>query len=218
MALMSGCGSTVRSPDALTAPQLHAAKEQEYRIQAGDGLEVKFFYNPELNEQIIVRPDGRISLQLIGDLMAAGLTPAELTSLLVEKYSPELAQPKITIFLRSFAGNKVFVDGEVNGPGLQDLTGPLTLRQSIARAGGLKETARTNEIVIIRQQPNAGRVVITADLKKVNDGSDMSQDLHLQPYDIVYVPKSPIANLNLWVNQYIRNVLPVMPTSFFTSM
>ena len=87
-------------------------------FRAGDQLEVKFFYNPELNEQVIVRPDGRISLQLANEIMVAGLTPLELTDLLKKKYSTEISKPEITIIVRTFTSQRVFVDGEVNRAGL----------------------------------------------------------------------------------------------------
>jgi len=187
---------------------------QEYRIQPGDSLDIKFFYNPELNEQqLLVRPDGRISLQLAPEIMAAGLTPAELTAALKERYATELAKPEITVIVRSISAGPrmVFVDGEVNRAGTFNLwlTGPLTVLQSLSLAGGLRDTARPYEIILIRRDANNRAAVQTVNIKKVLDGTDMGQDLILQPFDIVYVPKSPIANLNLWVEQYIRRNIPV---------
>ena len=184
---------------------------QEYRIQPGDLLDIKFFYNPELNEQLPVRPDGRISLQLAHEIMAAGLTPVELTAALKERYATELAKPEITVIVRSISAGPrmVFVDGEVNRAGTFNLTGPLTVLQSLSLAGGLRDTARSSEIILIRRDANNRAAVQTVNIKKVLDGTDMSQDLILQPFDIVYVPKSPIANLNLWVDQYIRKNIPI---------
>ena len=183
---------------------------QEYRIQPGDLLDIKFFYNPELNEQLPVRPDGRISLQLVQEIMAAGLTPAQLTAALKERYATELAKPEVTVIVRSVSltAKMVYVDGEVNRAGMFNLTGPLTVLQSLSLAGGLRDTARSSEIILIRRDPNNRAAVQTVNIKKVLDGTDMGQDLILQPFDIVYVPKSPIANLNQWVDQYIRKNMP----------
>lgn len=181
---------------------------QEYRIHSGDTLDVKFFYNPELNELVTVRPDGHISLQLVHDTNVAGLTPAELTQILRQKYKKDLAQPELSVMVRSFAGRKVFVDGEVNTPGAFDIVAPMTLRQSIAQAGGVKETARGKEIIVIRQNAVKGPVVMTANLEKINDGTGLAQDIIIAPSDIVYVPRSPIANVDLWVKQYIKDMLP----------
>jgi len=208
--LLAGCGPVVKNPVPVGRPGTIAPyPAQEYTINYGDQLDVKFFYNSELNEQIIVRPDGRIALQLIGEVSVVGLTPQQLTDLLKEKYSQELAKCELTVIVRNFGGNKVFVDGEVTSPGLQDIVGPMTLRQAIAKAGGVTKTARTNEIVVIRAASGTKPVVMTADINKVNDGTDMSQDFLVAPHDIVYVPRSPIANLNLWVEQYIKNMTPV---------
>ena len=87
-----------------------ATTEQEFKIQVGDELDIKFFYNAGLNEQVIVRPDGRISLQLVQEIVAAGLTPAELTNVLVEKYSGELQRPVITVIVRAFGAQIIYVD------------------------------------------------------------------------------------------------------------
>ena len=183
--------------------------EQEYRLQSGDTLDVKFFYNPELNEQVIIRPDGRISLQLVREVRAAGLTPEELTNLLIKKYASDLLNPEITVIVRSFGGQKVFVDGEVNRVGIVALAGPTTLMQLISQAGGLKETARVDEIIVIRHLPNGKYTIIPANVEKIIDGTDFNQNIVLQPFDIVHVPRSAIANVNIWVDQYIRKNVPI---------
>jgi protein involved in polysaccharide export with SLBB domain len=172
-------------------------------------MDIKFFYNPELNEQVTVRPDGRISLQLAHEIMAAGLTPAELTDLLTRTYSSEVDKPEITVIVRSFSGQMVYVDGEVNKPGMLNMIAPMTVLQSLSQAGGVKDTAKRDEIVIIRQGLDNKPVVLLMNMEKVIDGTETSQDLTLMPFDIVYVPKSNIANVNIWVDQYIRKNIPM---------
>jgi protein involved in polysaccharide export with SLBB domain len=88
-----------------------------YIIQPGDQLDIKFFYNPELNENVTVRPDGLISLQLVDEVHASGLTPAQLDDLLTQKYSRELKKPMVTVIMRSFTMQRVYVGGEVNRQG-----------------------------------------------------------------------------------------------------
>jgi len=184
---------------------------QEYRIQAGDQLDIKFYYNPELNELVTVRPDGRISLQLVHEIMAAGLTPAELTGVLKEKYAVEVKQPEITVIVRLFGGQQIYVGGEVNRPGAFNLIGSMTVLQSISLAEGLKDTARTKEMVIVRRGVDNKPLIMTINLKKVIDGTDMSQDIILKPFDIVFVPKSSVAEVNVWIDQYIRRNIPFQP-------
>ncbi len=185
--------------------------EQEYRINPGDQLDIKFFYNSELNESVTVRSDGRISLQLVGELVSAGMTPAQLSAQIKEKYAPVLVRPDVTVIVKESSGHKVFVDGEVNTPGVYDIIGPKTIRQSLAQAGGIKETARTKEILVIRQRKDQDPLIVAVNLESINSGADFSQNIVLAPYDIVYVPRSPIANADLWVKQYIRDLLPIMP-------
>ena len=174
-------------------------------------MDIKFFYNPELNEQVTVRPDGRISLQLAHEIMVAGLTPVELTDLLTGKYASELKKPEITVIVRSFGGQRVYVDGEVAKPGMVPLIGFTTVLHAISQAGGMKDTARRSQVVIIRRAEDNKPLVFQVDLEKVIESTDMSQDIPLKPFDIVYVPKSLIANVNQWVDQYVRKNLPVTP-------
>ncbi len=182
---------------------------QEYRIQVGDELGIKFFYNPDLNEEVVVRPDGRVSLQLIPEVVAAGKTPTMLGDEIAGLYSVELDQPAITVLVRSFSGQKIFVDGEVEKPGEFTLVGSLTVRQALARAEGAKETARLKEVYVIRRGGNGKPEVLVLNVAYGRDGTDSSQDLSLQPYDVVYVPRSRIANVNKWVDQYLRRNIPV---------
>lgn len=209
--LLSACAPAVRNPLPLEQLTAQAAKTplQEYRIQSGDLLDVKFYYNADLNEQITVRPDGRISLQLAGEIKAAGLTPAQLTDLLAKTYASELKNPAITVIVRSFSLQRIYVDGEVNKPGLVNLVAPTTVLQSISQAGGLKDTARTDEIILIRQGADNKFTATMLNLEKVLDGTDFKQDIALMPQDIIYVPKSHIANVNVWVDQYVRKNIPV---------
>jgi polysaccharide export outer membrane protein len=207
-ALFTSCSTAVRTAGGLTAPPESAVSVGDYRIQLGDALDIKFFYHPELNESVVVRPDGRISLQLVHEVQASGLTPEQLRKNLHDKYSNQISQPEIAVIVRSFTAQKVYVDGEVARPGLIPLTGSMTVLQSIASAGGLKDTAR-NEIILIRRGPENRPVSMLVNVGKAIDGSDLSQDLTLQAADIVYVPRSPIANVNLWVDQYIRKTIPI---------
>lgn len=182
---------------------------EQYLIQTGDILDIKFFYNPELNEQVTVRPDGRISLQLASEIPAAGLTPAQLTETLVKNYEKELANPGITVIVRSFSSQRIYVDGEVVKPGMVNLVGPMTVLQSIAEAGGFKDTAKTSQVLIIRKTEQSKPLAIAVNLDDVRKAADGSQDILLAPFDIVYVPKSAVANVNQFVDQYIRRNIPI---------
>jgi protein involved in polysaccharide export with SLBB domain len=219
--LLAACSPSVvvEQPTPLGAPGTEIglvgpSLSNEYIIQPGDLLELKFFYNPEMNDGMAVRPDGRISMQLIGEVMAAGRSPADLTRLLREKYDKELKNPEITVIVRSF-GSRIYVDGEVEKPGEFELLRPLTVMQAIARAEGLTDKA-WKEALVIRRIKGKEPLVMKLDLDAVLKGTDFGQDVGLVPFDIVYVPRSPIANVNLWVHQYIRANIPLTFGLFFT--
>jgi polysaccharide export outer membrane protein len=214
---VAACAPAARNSTPLQhqAAQLNPKTEQEYRIQVGDQLDIKFFYNPELNEQVTVRPDGRISLQLVHEVMVAGLTPAELNQLLSQKYAPELKKPEIAVIVRSFGAQRAYVDGEVTRPGMITLIGTVTVLQAISQAGGMKETARTSEVLIIRRSEFNKPIAFQVNLRKAIESGDTSHDIALQPSDIIYVPRSAIANVNVWVDQYIRRILPVSLSTGF---
>jgi protein involved in polysaccharide export with SLBB domain len=204
--LVFGCATqnaNVQETTALAAAQ----KPSPYIIQPGDELDIKFFYNPELNETVAVRPDGKISLQLIDEIQAASLQPSELDQTLTNLYSQELKKPVITVIVRSFTGQRVYVGGEVNTPGLITLPPGITPLQAVFQSGGFRETAQPAETLIIRKGSDNRPVPLRIDLAATMNGNGQGEDFKLQPDDIVYVPKSTIAKLNKFVNQYIEQLL-----------
>ncbi len=180
-----------------------------YTIHPRDQLDIKFYYNKELNESVTVRPDGNISLQLIHDVQAASLTTNELVSALKKKYSSHIVDPEISVIVRTFAVPQIFIDGQVANPGLVKMGQYMTILQAIASVGGLRETALGNDVLVIRRNNLNKPIIITVDVESARDGTDISQDIAMRPYDIVYVPKSAIANVNTWVDMYIRKNIPI---------
>jgi polysaccharide biosynthesis/export protein len=212
--LLTACApNSVRHPTPISQldqqARSYAQAPKEYIIEVGDTLDIKFMYNAELNELAIpVRPDGRISLQLAHDVPAAGLTPTQLRDLISEKFAAELKKPEIAVIVRNFGGQKIFIDGEVNYSGPIDFKGRLTLFQAISQARGLRETARLSNVIVIRKDFEGKPMAANLDLTKVINGTDFSQDIALMPYDIVYVPKSHIANWLKFVDEYINRSVP----------
>jgi polysaccharide export outer membrane protein len=205
--VLPGCGpkqAVIAPVGGLVAPTQDAP---EYRIQPGDQLDIKFFYNPELNEAVLVRSDGKISLQLIDDIQAAGLTPAELDQELTRLYAQELRKPVITVLVRASTGHRIYVGGEVGTPGLLTLVPRMTALQAVINAGGFRETARPGAVIVIRKGSDTRAVPIRVDLNPSLDGESAAGDIPLEPSDIVYVPKTFIAEANLFVNQYIERLL-----------
>ena len=207
--LLSGCASQQSNvaPEAAFLTASSSGEPAPYFIQPGDQLDIKFFYNPELNETLTVRPDGKISLQLVDEVQAAGLKPLQLDDELTKKYAQELKKPAITVIVKSFGGQRIFVGGEVNNQGLITIAGNMTPLQAVLNAGGFKETANPESAIIIRKGPGNKPVPIAMNLGDARQGKTGSADFLLQPDDIVYVPKSAIAKANKFVNQYIENLL-----------
>ena len=179
----------------------------EYIICQGDQLDIKFFYNPELNESVTVRPDGNISLQMLDDVRAAGQTPNQLDRFLTEAYSRELKKPVVTVIVKSFSAQRVYVGGEVKTEGLINLRSGMTPLQAIFEAGGFAETSAPEVAVLIRKGPKNEPIPILLDLEKALYGSGPAASMMLLPEDVIYVPKSGIALANKFVNQYIEKLL-----------
>jgi protein involved in polysaccharide export with SLBB domain len=167
--------------------------DEQYVIKPGDKLSIKFFFNPELNEQdLIVRPDGRISLQLIHEVEAASLTAPQLTHLLEKRYAGQLENPEIAVIVRSVREhNNVYVDGQVKSPGVFEIVGSLSVLQAVALANGfLADTAKKDEVTVIRRDRSGHPFVIKLDITAALSGEDLSQNIQLLPHDFVHVPRS----------------------------
>jgi polysaccharide export outer membrane protein len=212
----SGCFR--RMPESAGEPQwLLQPRPREYLLDIGDVLDIKLFYHPELNETgLVVRTDGKITAQLVGDVTAHGQTPTQLAAILVEAYRREgLLQPSVAILLRKSAGLRVFVTGEVANPGMIAHEGLLTLSQAIAQAGGSKATAEVRSIALLRDAGKQDREPLFAVIN-LKDRLAAGQDVPLQPYDVIVVPKSRIAELNQIVEQYIVKLIPVTFSAGFS--
>jgi protein involved in polysaccharide export with SLBB domain len=214
--LLLGCGdghvaAPPRTADLST--EIAPGGAQPYVIQPGDDIEVKFQLTPELNERQIVRPDGKISLQLVdSEITAAGLTVDQLRGTLRTAYVGQLRDPQIAVLIREFSENRIFVGGEVGLTGAQPLTHPTTVRQAILQAQGFKDSAYPSQVILYRRAPGhpAGWQIL--DLSEYPGATGGDQDVLLAPLDIVYVPRSPIADVGRFVDLYIRRLLPISPS------
>ena len=207
--LLSGCATQQSNvaPEAAALTASSSSQPAPYFIQPGDQLDIKFFYNPELNESVTVRPDGKISLQLVDEVQAAGLKPSQLDDELTKNYAHELKKPVITVIVKSFGGQRIYVGGEVNRQGLITIASNMTPLQAVLNAGGFKETANPESAIIIRKGTDNRPVPIRMNLTDAMHGKSGSADFLLKPHDIVFVPKTAIAKANKFVNQYIEDLL-----------
>lgn len=170
-----------------------------YTIGEGDALDVSVWQHSELDKKVIVRPDGYVSFPLVGDVKANGLTPPQLSSLIKENLSRLIKDPQVTVIVSGFGSKNIFVLGEVTKPGSYPYRGGKTVLDAISNAGGWKGSAVLNSVMVVRKAftdaPVAHRLNVYALVKK----GDFSQNLPLEPGDIIYVPKSFIANIGSFI-------------------
>jgi polysaccharide export outer membrane protein len=214
VATMPACSPVPTLPPAPPKPAADAGRVTDlppYLIQVGDILDVRLMLNPELNEEVTVRPDGHISTTVVHDEQANGRTVPELSDALARDYGHELKNPRLSVVLKSFAPTRIYVGGEVTNPGEFITIGPtLTISQAIARAGGLKMmTGDEDKVFIIRRGANDVPEFLSARVQDVIWGKDPAADIRLAPYDVVYVPRSGIAEVYRFLNQYLLAFVPV---------
>jgi polysaccharide biosynthesis/export protein len=159
----------------------------EYVIGPEDVLSIAFWRDKELSADVVVRPDGKISLPLLKDVEAAGYTPEQLTVALVKAASKYIAQPNVTVIVKEINSRKVFIIGQVSRPGAFPLTGDMTVLQLIALAGGVTEWAKSKSVVVVRTEEEGERR-FKFNYKEVMEGKKVEQNLLLKPGDTVIVP------------------------------
>ena len=188
-----------------------ATQDPGYRIQPGDQLGLDFYMNSEFNDTVTVNPDGKVALRMVGPIQAAGLTPDQLAVSIDKAYSSELRNPGAVVHVHNMPGREIYVEGQVEKPGAFPLQPGMTMVQALALAGGVTDNADAQSTVLIRRdacgQPQGSKV----DLASAIDKPGTAADVALMPHDVVVVPRSRIANVDLWVKQHIRDVLPVEP-------
>lgn len=159
----------------------------DYVIGPDDALSIAFWGEPDMSAEVVVRPDGRISLPLLGDIVAADLTPEELRAEVVKAAEPLMDSPRVTVQVREINSRKVYITGMVAQPNFYPLTGPTRVIQLIATAGGLLEYAKTKDIRVVRTDGDA-QVSFRFNYNDFREGKNLEQNILLQPGDTVIVP------------------------------
>lgn len=175
------------APPTPAASQAPAEVPGDYVIGAEDVLGVVFWREPDISGDVTVRPDGRVTLPLIGELQAQGLTPLQLQAQVAKAAARMLTEPNVAVVVRTINSRRVFVTGHVTAPGAHMLKGPLTVLQAIALAGGLTEYADAKNILVLRV--SAGRTErFQFNYKDAVRGKNLDQNIMLRPGDTVVVP------------------------------
>ncbi len=206
---LAGCG--VSAP-ALSTNRTAVAPSVKtfpaYRLGCGDIIEVKFYKNERFSREQTVRPDGRITLERIGDVTAAGLTPAQLDSVITTAYTAFVIDPEVTVFVKEFASQKVFVFGEVNEPGVYPLDNEMTYLQALTVAGGPTDMAKLSHVLLIRGDGLTDKQEFFLNLRPIAKRNAVQKLGYVQARDLIFVPATTLGNANKIMRQFYSTILP----------
>jgi polysaccharide export outer membrane protein len=192
-------GNGSASTDA--APGLHE-RYPRYQLRKGDTFDLDFTLSPEFNQTVAVQPDGFVTLKEVGSIFVEGQTVPELTEAVKAAYAKTLHDPVIVIVLKDFEKPYFIASGQVEKPGKYDLRSDLTVTEGVAIAGGFNDKAKHSQVVLFRPIPGAGYEAKLLNVKKLLATRNLSEDIHLQPGDMLYVPQNSLSKIR-----------PFLPTS-----
>lgn len=180
-------------PAASAAPEMAqttkvADRSKEYVIGPDDVLSIVVWKEPDFTKTVPVRPDGMISIALVGDVKAAGLTVEQLQDSLAKQLKSYVDNPEVNVSVQEFHSKKFNILGEVNKPGAYPLTGPTSILDAIAQAGGFKDFAKTKKIYVLRTSADGKQVKLPFNYNEVIKGNHMDMNVSLEPRDTVVVP------------------------------
>ena len=170
-----------------------APEDEEYLVHYGDELDISFFYNEDYNlEGLKVRPDGKISLPYVGDVIAAGRSVTKIDSAITEAYAVIVRDPQITVMLKDFDEPVIYILGEVRDQGAYELVKGMTLLGALAQGRIHTERADKGSVIVIRRVAHDHIVGMQFNIKQLTEGGRFDLDIPLKSNDIVYVPTSSL--------------------------
>jgi polysaccharide export outer membrane protein len=192
---------SVSAAPASSGPALQE-RNPRYHLRKGDSFDLDFALTPEFNQTVAVQPDGYVALKGVGSLYVEGKTVPELTDSLKTAYAKILHDPVIAISLKDFEKPYFIASGQVGKPGKYDLRGDLTVTEAVAIAGGFDEKSKHSQVVLFRPLPAGGFEAKLINVKKLLADRNMSEDVQIQPGDMLYVPQNSFSKIK-----------PFLPTS-----
>jgi polysaccharide export outer membrane protein len=200
VAAVSPVADTPSASKAAPTAQL-VRRGAPYRLRQGDMIELVFELCPEFNQDVVVQPDGQISIRGVPAINVEGQSLTEVTASVIRAYTPIMKDPVIAVALKDFEHPYFIAAGEVNRPGKYDLRSSLTITEAVAIAGGFDKDAKHSQVVLFRPVGDDGFQSRVVDVKKLLADRDLNQDVRLLPGDVLYVPKSRLS----YVRPYIPN-------------
>jgi len=192
-------------------PQFQQWIEYEpiYTLYPGDQIDIVVSSAPELSRTLTVGPDGRILMPMSQPIMAAGKNMIQVQNELKAQLAQQLRDPTVAVTPRAYGPQQIYVGGEVGQSGTYTLPGPIGAIEALFMAGGLRDSAKTNQIAVLRRAPNGGMMMRTVHIGHgLNRLPHYNDVIQLRRGDIIFVPKTRLAEIGLFV-QGIRGVLPV---------
>jgi polysaccharide export outer membrane protein len=190
----TGGSSSVSANPSASNPGLQQ-RNPRYKLRKGDSFDVDFAMTPEFNQVVAVQPDGYITLKAIGSMYVEGQTVPELTQTLSNAYTKILHDPVIAISLKDFEKPYFIASGQVAKPGKYDLRGDLTVTEAVAIAGGFDEKSKHSQVVLFHPVPSGGFEAKVINVKKLMASKDLSEDIRLQPGDLLFVPQNAFSKI-----------------------
>ncbi|WGM31917.1 polysaccharide biosynthesis/export family protein [Brevundimonas sp. NIBR11] len=209
--LVAGCGTTQSISPREREPHRFAAWSDAapaYRLGVGDRLKIDYLLTPELTQEVVVEPDGFVSLRAAGRLAAQNLTPSELEAAVQAASARRLRQPIVSLSVTEARSARIIVGGAVQRPGVYPLSARASTLEAVMLAGGFSPESRMDQVVVIRQRPGADAMLRTVDLRRFVASGEAETGIALASEDIVFVPRSRIAEVDLWIDQYVNRLLP----------
>jgi polysaccharide export outer membrane protein len=174
-------------------------RNPRYQISKEDIINLAFPYTPEFNQEVTVHPDGFITLLGAGDVLVAGKTVPELTEVIKKAYSNILHDPVINITLKDFQKPYFIAGGEIGHPGKYELRDDVTMTEAIAIAGGFTENSKHSQVLLFRRVSNDWAEVKVLNVKKMFSAGNLTEDIHLQPGDMFFVPQNKVSKIKKWI-------------------
>lgn len=192
--------ATAKQPAASTSDQPVLEKRApRYLVRSSDVLKISFPITPEFDQTVMIQPDGYITLRGAGDLYIEGMTVPQVVDAIKKAYSKVLHDPLIDVMLTDFEKPYFIAGGEVSRPGKYDLRGDTTVAEAVEIAGGFTEKSKHSKVVIYRREPTGWLEVSQLDLKKMLNRNDLTEDVHLHPGDLIYVPQNNLSKIKSFI-------------------
>jgi protein involved in polysaccharide export with SLBB domain len=211
---VAGCGGSNEDPHGWRkVPQKEypfgtpqpISPTQEYRLAVGDQLLFDVAFHQGLKTDAVVRPDGVVTVPVVGEVVAEGMTPSELDSLLTERMAEYVINPEVSVIVKKYSEQLVYVLGEVIAPGAYDVKRGMTVSQAITAARGQTTLAKMTDVVLIRRETPYKATGVKLDIEHFFEDGHYEADAYVQPYDIVYVPRTKVGTVSVFLEQVFRS-------------